>query len=339
MAKLTFNQKTFTLNKYESVLDCLLRNKQYIPYACKAGMCQACLVRAVNCEATGESKKWIKPSLQDKGYTLACQWVPDSDVEAALPSVEEFSVATRVRSLEPLNKRVMRLVLDVIDRDTMFHYYPGQYVTLINPDGIARSYSVANDYEEDQFLVFHISETRHGLFSGWLFDKAKTGDILHMRGPAGDCYYSNKSAGDFPIILAGTGTGLAPLYAIANDALKEGHQGEITLYHGGRTSDHLYYVSELESLQEQYPQFHYVPCAREKGGKTKACGLQGGSVEDVVNKTMDTGSLSRTRVFLCGAPDFVHGLRKQIFLKGASSGNINCDPFLERSVAATGGTK
>ena len=338
MAKLKFKSETYTLNQYESVLDCLLRNKQHIPYACRAGMCQACLVRAVDCEATQESKKWIKESLQKKGYTLACQWVPDSDVEAALPTVEEFSVQTSVRSMDFLNDRTMRLTLDVMDKADMFHYYPGQYVTLINSQGIARSYSVANDYEKDLFLEFHISQTREGIFTGWLFEQASVGDVLHMRGPAGDCFYTHTGTQDFPMVLAGTGTGLAPLYGIIHDALSQQHEGEITLYHGGRTSDHLYYVKELEKLETEHSNFHYIPCARENGGKTEISGLQKGSVEDVVDAKIDLGSLSRTRVFLCGAPDFVHGLRRKIFLKGASSGNIHCDPFLERSVAPTGGT-
>jgi len=338
MAKLTFKSKTYTLNQYESVLDCLLRNRQLIPYACKAGMCQACLVRAVDCEATPESRKWVKENLQKRGYTLACQWVPDSDVTAALPTVEEFSVPTTIRSIEPLNDQVVRLLLDVADKGAMFHYNPGQYVTLINPHGIARSYSVANDYERDQVLEFHISETREGVFSGWLFNEAAPGDTLHMRGPAGDCFYTHSGTQDFPLILAGTGTGLAPLYGIIHDALSQGHQGEITLYHGGRTSDHLYYVDELQALDSQYKNFHYVPCAIEGEGKQSVSGLQSGSVGDVLDASLDTGALSRTRVYLCGAPALVHGLRKQIFLKGASSGNIFCDPFLERSVAPTGGT-
>lgn len=339
MPTLKFKDSTFTLNPYESVLDCLLRNRQQIPYACRAGMCQACLIRAVDCDATPESKKWIKESLQQKGYTLACQWVPDSDVTAALPTVEEFSVPVRIRNIDHLNKGVIRLLLDVIDKSAMFHYFPGQYVTLINPQGIARSYSVANDYEKDQHLEFHISQTREGIFTGWLFEQAKAGDTLHMRGPAGDCYYSNKSGEDFPIILAGTGTGLAPLYAIIHDALSQRHAGEINLYHGGRTSDHLYYIEELKALEAAHGNFHYHPCAREDGGELQVEGLEPGSVEEVVNSKLDLGSLSRTRVFLCGAPAFVHGLRKQIFLKGASSGNIHCDPFLERSVAPTGGTR
>ena len=341
MPKLKFKSSQFSLNQYETVLDCLLRNKQYIPYACRAGMCQACLVRAVDCDATGESKKWIKQSLQDKGYTLACQWVPDSDVEAALPTVEEFSVRTKIKSLDYLNPGVIRFILDVEDKDRMFHYYPGQYVTLINPHGIARSYSVANNYEKDQSLEFHISQTDQGAFSGWLFNEAACGDVLHMRGPAGDCYYRNASAEEFPVILAATGTGLAPLYAILNNALNNNHQGEISLYHGGRTTDQLYYVEELERLSQSHPNLHYYPCVKETVSKSSGKdpkNVNAGSIEEVINKKMDTGTLAATRVFLCGAPDFVYNMRKQFFLKGAKSGNIYCDPFLEHSVAATGGT-
>ena len=106
MSKLTFNSTTFELNQYETVLDCLLRHQQSIPYACRAGMCQACLIKAVDCDATQESKKWIKEVLQEKGYTLACQWVPDSDVAAALPTIEEFSVETSLRTIEALNDQI-----------------------------------------------------------------------------------------------------------------------------------------------------------------------------------------------------------------------------------------
>ena len=328
MPNLTFKGSTFTLDPYESVLECLLRNQQFIPFACKAGTCQACLVKAVDCEATPESQKWIKQSLRDQGYTLACQWVPSADVEAALPTLTEFSIPTVLHSLEPLNDDTMKVVVDVTDKAAMFHYFPGQYVTLINPQGIARSYSVANNYEQDHYLEFHISTTSHGIFTHWLFEEAAVGDTMHMRGPYGDCYYSNSSAEDFPIILAGVGTGLAPLYGILNDALSRGHKGDIHLYHGGRSAEKLYLTRELGAIDAEHKNFYYHPCLKE----------QNGSVEDVVDQTLDLGSLKRTRVYLCGAPDFVHGLRKLIFLKGASSGNIFCDPFLERSVAPTGGT-
>ena len=116
MAQLRFKNRSLSLQPYETVLDCLLRNGEPIPYACKAGMCQACLIRAVDCEATEESRKWIKPNLQAKGFTLACQWVPEGDVSAALPGIEEFSVAVRITELKALNERVLHS-MDAQDRE------------------------------------------------------------------------------------------------------------------------------------------------------------------------------------------------------------------------------
>ncbi|MDT8399754.1 MAG: FAD-binding oxidoreductase [Pseudomonadales bacterium] len=335
MPDLTFNSGTFSLREHESVLDCLLRNQQIIPYACKAGMCQACLVKAVDCEAPENAKKWIKQTLQARGYALACQWVPDTDVEVSLPSVEEFAVAVRIKSLDLLNHRVMRLVLDVREGDRMFQYYPGQYLTLTNQDGISRSYSIANNYEQDHVIELHIGQTPRGLFSSWLFTKARPGDVLHIRGPAGDCFYTQQEQDDYPIVLAGTGTGLAPLYGIIHEALRQRHQGPISLFHGGRTVQDLYYCAELSKLAEQYPQFHYFPSCLdaadsipdELSGK-----LETGMLDAVLDRHLDTATIAQTRVFLCGAPELVHALRKKIFLKGAKSGHIFCDPFLERSI-------
>lgn len=329
MADLTFKSRKFALRQYESVLDCLLRNGQAIPYACKAGMCQACLIKAVNCEATEESRKWIKPALQAKGYTLACQWVPAENVEAALPGIEEFSVPAVISELLLLNERVLRMRLEVTDQTRMFHYTPGQYLTLINPAGIARSYSIANGYEQDSFIELHVSSTTHGVFTQWLFNVATTGTAVHLRGPAGDCFYSNLDGGSHPLLLAGTGTGLAPLYGIARDALCNHHLGPIHLYHGGRTEAQLYYREELQELAERHPNFFYHPCVVESGGAPE---LHTGRLELLVEAALDPASLQQTRAFLCGAPDFVHGMRKRLFLKGLRAPNIHCDPFTERKV-------
>jgi CDP-4-dehydro-6-deoxyglucose reductase len=332
MAQLCFKNRSFPLQPYESVLDCLLRNGEPIPYACKAGMCQACLVRAVDCEATPESRKWIKPALQAKGYTLACQWVPEADVTAVLPGVEEFSVAVHISELVPLNERVLRLRLQPEDPARMFAYRPGQYLTLINPAGCVRSYSIANEFETDGFVELHISSTTHGEFTRWLFNDARSGMLLHMRGPAGECFYSNLDGNSHPLLLAGTGTGLAPLYGIARDALKQHHAGPIHLFHGGRTPAQLYYVEELQQLARLHPDFHYHPCAVETGIGN---GILQGRLEPLVEAGLDKALLPQTRVHLCGAPEFVYGMRKRLYLQGVRSNNIHCDPFTERNVTGT----
>ncbi len=333
MAELKFKSRVISLHKYETVLDALLRHGEAIPYACKAGMCQACLIRAVDCEATPESRKWIKPALQAKGYTLACQWVPEQDVEAALPTLEEFSVPLRIEKLTQLNDTVCCVQLAVTDPALMFSYRPGQYLSLINPQGVIRSYSIANDYERDGFLELHISKTTQGIFTGWLQNEASVGMELHMRGPAGDCFYSDIDGNTHPLVLAGTGTGLAPLYGIACDALRQGHTGPIHLHHGGRTTAQLYYVSELQALARHHSNFFYHPVVMEASPQDQP-DFHEGRLEHAVEASIDSTALRQTHAYLCGAPDFVYGMRKRLYLKGIHATNIHCDPFTERMVAS-----
>lgn len=341
MSVVTFEADNFDTKQHESVLDCLLRNGKVIPYACKAGMCQACLVKAVEGEPPETARKWIRKSLQEKGYALACQWVPEDDVTVGLPALEEFSVATRITALSPLNDRVMKVCLAPVEAGTMFACHPGQYLTITTPTGITRSYSIANDVDRDGHIELHIGSTPYGSFTGWLFSKAAPGDLLHVRGPAGDCFYDNcrlEEGDDFPLLMAATGTGLAPLYGIVNEALARGHQGPITVYHGALRREGLYYTEALQALAERHDNVTYHPCVLEEDNRgpdqSDLPGLLQGDIREVIPGRLDSHALPHSRVFLCGDPDFVHGLRKRIFLKGARSANIFCDPFLERQVVA-----
>lgn len=332
MPDIYFESEQLSLLENESVLDCLLRHAKAIPYACKAGMCQACLIKTTEGSPPEAANKWVRQSLRDQGFALACQWVPDGDVGVALPSVEEFSVAVELSQLRPLNERTLQVILKAVEPGTMFASQPGQYLSLINSDGIARSYSIANDVEQDGHVELHISHAPDGLFSNWLFKQAKPGDQLHIRGPAGDCYYSSQDEDvDYPILLAGTGTGLAPLYGIVNRALRRGHQGPIHLYHGARIAEQLYYVDELQQLAAEHHNFTYAPCLLETDGKQHVT-ARSGDLGEIIVADVDSSTLAATRIFLCGNPDIVHRLRKQLFLQGARSSNIHSDPFLERNV-------
>lgn len=330
MTTLTHQQRQLALKPHETVLDCLLRHGVALPYACKAGMCQACLVRAVDCTASEESRKWIRPQLQALGYTLACQWVPDTDARAELPNLADFAVRSTVRSLRRLNDSVMQVLLDIDDPRRMFAYRPGQYLTATNPHGVARAYSIANDFNEDGHLELHIAATAHGEFTHWLFAEAREGDTLFLSGPAGHCHYEPHDDAGQPLLLAGTGTGLAPLLGIVRDALRQHHEGPIHLYHAGRTVERLYLVDELHSLAAAHDQFHYHPCISEG----EAAGIQTGRLEQILARSIIEPKPAAYRIFLSGAPEFVHAARKKLYLLGARSEHIHCDPFTERVVTA-----
>jgi len=330
MTILTHQQRQLELKPWETVLDCLLRHGVALPYACKAGMCQACIVRAVDCSASEESRKWVRPELQALGYTLACQWVPDANVQAELPVLADFAVRSTIRSLQRLNDDVLQVLLEITDPRRMFAYRPGQYLTAINGTGTARAYSIANDFNEDGCVELHIAATTHGEFTRWLFDTASAGDTLYVSGPAGHCHYDVRDDADAALILAGTGTGLSPLYGIVMDALRQQHTESIHLYHAGRTPAQLYLVDTLRALASKHDNFHYHPCAVEDDGKAGA--IKTGRLEQILAHDLNRPNLAQSRIFLSGAPTFVHAARKKLYLLGARSEHIHCDPFTERVV-------
>lgn len=157
--------------------------------------------------------------------------------------------------------------------------------------------------------------------SRWLAT-VERGQDLRVRGPSGECFY-RPDRPEAPILLSGTGTGLAPLWGILRDALGHGHQGPITLVHGARDRNGLYYVQQLQELSTQFSQFRYVRCVWE--GEPEA-GVEVGDIAAVAPKV--AGNLKGARVYLCGDPERVHALEKRCYLAGAAMKDILSDPFV-----------
>lgn len=333
MAHVTLNTSTYESREGESVLDCLLRHEQAMPHACRTGVCQSCLVKVVKGAVSPNAVAGLKPALQAGGYALACQWIPGEEgVALQLPDAQSEAAPVVIRELQRLNPTVMRVALEFSGNDRRFSSRPGQYLNLINPSGVVRSYSIASDYEQDGCLELHVADTAKGQFTRWLFDEARSGMHLHARGPAGDCFYVPDTNQDFPMLLVGTSTGLAPLYGIVRDALRQGHRGAITLLHGGSSTERLYYIDELLALSARCPGFTYQPLVLTDDGTDPR--IRQGDIVQATLQMLDPSRLAEQRVYLCGAPEFVQNLRKQVFLKGVRSSHIHCDAFVTRKVEA-----
>jgi CDP-4-dehydro-6-deoxyglucose reductase, E3 len=131
------------------------------------------------------AQKGLKPTSRKQGLFLACQFRPGTDVTVDLPDGAGLDVRTDVLSKEMLNHNVLRLVLK---SEVPFVCEPGQYINLINDQGVARSYSVANNPARDGCIELHIRLVADGLMSGFVRDRLAIGDALLLRGPAGNCF-------------------------------------------------------------------------------------------------------------------------------------------------------
>lgn len=313
-----FQHHSCTLETNESVLDGLLRLGVPVSHACKAGVCGSCLMRAVAGSVPARAQAGLKESWKAQGYFLACVCQPEGDLEVT-SAASELIVEAEIGSIEYVSGSVLRVRLLCL---APFEFRAGQFVTLRRlDDGLSRSYSIASLPGEGQ-LEMHVRCIPNGRMSGWLAREARSGVRVGLLGPAGECFYV-PGRHEQPMLLVGTGTGLAPLYGIARDALAQGHAGPIHLFHGALRPDGLYLREELARMAEEWRNFEYTPAV-----------LDGGGVEDVVVGAVDQVVLGRFpklwgwRGFVCGDPALVQSIKKKLFLSGMAMRDIYSDAFL-----------
>ena len=304
-------------NDNETVLDALLRNGVAVSYACKSGTCGSCMLRAESGVVPARAQAGLKDSWKMQGYFLACVCQPESDLAVTTVGAEA-RIGANIASLNDLSATVKQVRLRC---NAPFDFHAGQYITIIREGGLARSYSVAS-LPEEGMLELHVRRIPGGRMSGWLHDTARPGDQVTILGPSGECFYA-PGREDQPLLLAGTGTGLAPLWGVLRDALRHRHRGPIHVFHGAVDEGGLYLRGELRDLAQRHEQVSYTPVLL-KGEPSPGTAI--GAIDRVILERHP--NLTGWRAYVAGDPGVVQSLRKQLFLAGAGSRDIFADAFL-----------
>lgn len=303
----------------ETVLECLERHGHDIPNSCRSGVCHSCMMRTSGGAVPAASQKGLSDVRRAQGYFLSCCCYPEEDMVVTRADDAVERVSASIEALLPLNDRVLRVVLRP---SRPLVYYPGQFVNFVRADGLVRSFSLASVPSLEEHLEFHVALVPGGQMSGWLHREAAHGTTLDLTGPLGNCFYVPGKP-EQPMLLLGTGTGLAPLYAILRDALNQGHSGPIHLFHGALVARDLYLTEELRTLEATWPNFTYHACVRDEGGENW---VRTGAVDTVALESCP--NLKGWKVFLCGNPDLVRQVQRKTFMAGASMQDIHADAFL-----------
>jgi NAD(P)H-flavin reductase/truncated hemoglobin YjbI len=323
VADITYQDKTYSCREGESILDAFLRQGVILPFSCRSGVCQVCLQRGVNGEPPKGSQKGLKGSLIAKNYFLPCVCRPDRDMEFAAPSDDDLYFAAVVTAKEQLAKDVFRIQLEPM---LEFNYRSGQFINLRRSDGVSRSYSLASVPGEDCFLELHVRRMPHGAMSNWIIDELEVNSEIDIQGPNGSCFYASQNP-DRNLLLAGTGTGLAPLIGIVRTALASGHTGQIHLYHGSSTREGLYLVAELRELAHKTSNFHYMPCV---SGETVHEPFRQGRVHAIAFARHET--LEGWHVHAAGNPGMVDSAAALAVKAGVGPAALFTDAFVMKDL-------
>jgi CDP-4-dehydro-6-deoxyglucose reductase, E3 len=323
--------KNFESAQGASILDAATQRKIRIPYSCKTGRCSTCKCRVV----AGETKALVAElGLTEiekaEGWILSCARTATTDVvlevedlgDVLLP--EARTQACRISSLEKLAPDVIKVVLRM-PPNVALNFIPGQYIDVIGPGGIRRSYSLANAPKADNTLELHIRAVEKGVMSEYWFNQSAVNDLLRMHGPQGTFFLRKIAKRD--LIFLATGTGIAPVKAMLETlpSFPEDQQPQsLTVIWGARHMHDLYFdVASLLGVQK------YIPVLSRAEATWQG---DQGYVQDALLRHIS--DLHNAVVYACGSDSMIHSAKSTLAAAGLPSHHFYSDAFVCSSTLA-----
>ena len=250
----------------DTVLMALEKSGYALPNNCRAGACGECKVKVINGQFDQGMVLDMALSQEERkqGYGLMCMAKPISeeltiewgtaDARPKLfpPREEALFVVTEKRTIA---QRVVELRLRPVGQP--IRYWPGQYVTIGNPRANIppRAYSISNAPRPDGELVLQVARAEDGVTSNWIHDQLNIGESVKISGAYGT--FIGDPSVDTPVLCLAAGTGLAPILALAEAALRRGFKKPVTMLFSARTTSDVYSQGLMAWWRTKHRNFDY----------------------------------------------------------------------------------
>jgi CDP-4-dehydro-6-deoxyglucose reductase len=292
----------------------------FMPYSCRAGVCNTCRGRVVEgrIDWGAVHPRYLSDQDREKGFALLCQAMPRSDVTIEVEEIEAGGILRpRFMPVRILDKRkladdVMLLRVGLpMSEPALFR--AGQYLEFIRPDGMRRSYSIASAPTNDGTLhvELHVRHMPGGKFTDRVFGEMQLREVHKIEFPLGSFFLRESSSK--PIVMLASGTGFAPIQSILLDMIRRKIERPVTLYWGGRKRVDLYLSQQCEQWVREHAWFKYVPVLSDPTAQCRWEGRTGFVHQAVMD---DLPDLSEHEVYACGTPAMVDAARRD-FIEAA----------------------
>lgn len=209
------------------------------------------------------------------------------------------------------------------------HYEAGNYVSVRVADGktptVFRAYTFASDGHDPRtfkiiFKLFRAENGEEGRGSGFL-KNLKIGDSAEFFGPAGAGSFVPKMADGSPLWLLGTGTGIAPLYAVATKLSREQSPRPIKFFLGVSFAEEIFYLAEFEKLKTENPNFDFTVAVSRPSADFVGVS---GRLTDVLAKMEIPKNLE---VLICGSEVSAAGIKNKLIELGVPVEKIDAEGY------------
>lgn len=318
--------KTFTAEAGATLVDAAAAAGVNLPYSCKTGRCSTCKCRLLSGESQPlHAEAGLTDDEKAAGWILGCVRVPTSDVQLDVEDLEgvqlppQKTVPCRIDTIERLVDDVVKIELR-LPPTADFKFLAGQYVDVIGPGGVRRSYSLAAADRGTKKLEIHVRAVEGGVMSRYWFEQAKPNDLLRLNGPLGT-FFLRKTAGRDLVFLA-TGTGIAPVKAML-ESMAELPADQLprsvhVLWGGRRTQDIYFDVTAPANLP-----LTYTPVLSREVPQWQ------GAIGYVQNIYLGARPvLDQVTVYACGSDAMIHSARTALTAAGLPERQFLSDAFV-----------
>ena len=314
---------TFDAQVDASILESALATGHTYEYSCKNGQCGVCKATLIEGEV-GELQAQYALTEEDKAENkiLTCCTVPKMDVLldikelSALKDIVVKTLPARINQITKHSEHIIEIDMR-LPPTANFKFLEGQFIDVLGPTGVRRSYSIASCADE-KVMKLMIKKVKQGVLSQYWFEQAKVNDLLRFEGPKGTFFFRGKCK---KIVCLATGTGIAPIKAILDRLDKQqgcGNKLQVALYWGNRSKADFFWQPSWENLNVDY---HPVLSRGDDNWQGRV-----GYVQDVAEA--DIQDYNDMEVYACGSLQMIESAKEVLMARGLPDTHFYADAFV-----------
>lgn len=319
--------KTVSVKHRQTLLEAALEAGLDYPFSCGAGSCTTCKTKLIQGEYKDLSDMSLVLTEDDmkKGYILACQAIPKSDLIVTLEPDESKEFSGEVSGYRKLTHDIVEVKIKLGEK---IRYTAGQYADLA-VSGVkgSRSYSFASAPGAgggNVEVAFHLRLVPGGEMTTWFHEKDRTGEKVKLRGPRGTFGWREQKSN---LLCIAGGSGMAPIKGMLEDAAQKKMAKRIVYLFGARTEKDLYALEDMDKLSKQL-KLEFVPVLSHEDAGSAWKGARGFVTEFIDKQSLD---FADTAAFLCGPPPMIDAAIAKLNELGIGNQDIFFDKFTDKS--------
>lgn len=200
-----------------------------------------------------------------------------------------------IQQIRHLTSDIRELTLEMIE-PAFLSFQAGQSIAVAIPEATSSSpmlryFSLASTPRSSTHLVLLLNSQDRGKGSSFLLTR-NIGTEVQIFGPYGSFLLQYEP--DRELLFIGTGTGVAPLWAMMATLLEESNSQPMKLLWGLRSERDRYYLQELEAWATQHQNFSYMLTLSKPGAAWEG---KKGRVTDVLQELSTVDHLA---AYVCG---------------------------------------